>query len=206
MPYTPPPPPVPPAIKAVSSIASFAANIPIKAVNAAVDNPAKFVKGLASFAFGPGVFLVGMLLAAIAWTAAKGAAIADTKIFKSFLGTSITPDAQWAAHLKSIESSTEGIFNFCFYSWITGAKLTNTSWADYLARTGYGNTSEEAGYSEGNANAMKSEQDQLEQIQKHAKAIDEDFFSKSLNPDSAPSKPITGGIVADADRGRHELS
>lgn len=206
MPYTPPPPPLPPAIKAISSIATFAANIPIKTVNAAIENPAKFTKGLASFAFGPGVFLVGMLLAAVAWTAAKGAAIADAKIFKSFLGTMITPDAQWAAHLNSIEASTKKIFNFCFYSWITGAKLTSTSWADYLARTGYGNTSDEVGYSEANTNAMKSEQEQLEAIQRHARAMDETFFSKSLNPDTTPSKPITGSGIADADRSHHELS
>ncbi len=206
MSYVPPPPPLPPAIKAASSIASFAANIPIKAVNAAIENPAKFTKGLASFAFGPGVFLVGMLLAAVAWTAAKGAAIADAKVFKSFLGTMITPDAQWAAHLQSIEASTGKIFNFCFYSWITGARLTSTSWAGYLARTGYGNTSDETGYSEANANAMKSEQDQLKAIQAHARAMDEDFFSKSLNPDPAPSRPITGSGIADADRSGPALS
>ncbi len=205
--YTPPPPPPSPVVQAASSIASFAANIPIKAVNAAVENPAKFVKGLTSFAFGPGIFLVGMLLAAVAWTAAKGAAIADTKIFKSFLGTNVVQDAQWAAHLKSIEASTGAIFNFCFYSWITGAKLTSTSWADYSARTGYGNISEEAGYNEANANALKSQEEQLKAIQAHARAMDENFFSESFSsPAPAPSKPITGGIVAAYDRSRHEIT
>lgn len=190
----------PPSPGIVKSAISETLAIPAKIVGAVVTNPVGTVKHAASFLFGPGLFCVLALLTAVAWLAVKSAAIADTKIFKTFLGQSITPDAQWQSRLDSVEDSMGAMFGFCFYSFITGTKILNEKWANYSAAHVGGNASDIKGFDQGNREALLSEKAQLEAMQRAVEEMDHPFFQ----PPPTPRDP-SGAKLAGDEQQHHTL-
>jgi hypothetical protein len=187
----------------VESAVSLALAIPAKVVTTAVTNPVGTVKHAASFLFGPGLFLVGMLLAAVAWTAVKAAAIADTRFFKAAFGQTISEDAQWKARLTSVENSVEKMIGFCFYSFITGAKILNEEWANYSADHVGGNARDRVGgFNQENHDACLSEEEQKKAMQREvAQLMDAEFFEDAQTiPTGIPLSP--NGIPLDANAER----
>lgn len=165
-----------PTLTPVQSVISKALEIPTKAVSTAVTNPVNTVKHAASFLFGPGLFLVGAFLAAIAWTAVKAAAIADTRIFKTFLGQNIVPDAQWQSRLQSVENSVGTMFGFCFYSFLTGASMLQKKWANYSATHVGGNVQDITEFNQEVQDSRLSDDKRLGAIQRGVEQTDHQFF------------------------------